>query len=94
MIKKLASLANLKVKKKEEEDEEKQFEETLKIVEKFDSRDTSGADETYIVTGTKNVLREDKIDPLNMLTQDQALSGSKNTHNGYFVVDGVLNNDL
>lgn len=90
-IAKLAKLSNLKVSKKEEKYFEDQFEETLKIIEKFEKLDTSKVEETYIVTGTKNVVREDKINPLNILTQQQALSNAKKTHNGYFVVGSVLN---
>lgn len=92
-ITKLANLAKLKVSKKEEKYFEKQFEQTLKIINDFDELDTSKIAQTYIVTGTKNVLREDIIDPLRILTQEEALSNAKNTHNGYFVVDAVLNND-
>lgn len=91
MIKKLAKLANLKISKNEEKYFKKQFEETLNLIEKFEKLDTSKVNETYIVTGTKNVFREDKINSLNVLTQEQALSNAKNTHNGYFVVSGVLN---
>jgi Asp-tRNA(Asn)/Glu-tRNA(Gln) amidotransferase C subunit len=35
-------------------------------------------------------MREDEIDVTRVLTQEQALSGTEETHNGYFVVDNVL----
>lgn len=93
MIKKLAKLSKLKVSKSEEKYFKKQFIETLKIIDQLDKLDTSKVGITYSVTGTKNVTREDKINPLNILSQDEALSNAKKTHNGYFVVDGILQND-
>jgi len=90
-IKKLAGLSKLKVDKKEESYFEKQFDETLEIVSEFDKVGTSHTPPTYIVTGTKNVMREDKIDPTRILSQDEALSNAQKTHNGYFVVDAILN---
>ena len=89
-IKHLAKLSSLTLDQKEEGFFKKQFEETLKIIEKFDKLDTSQNEETYQVTGLTNILREDKVDPSRMLSQDEALSNAKNIHNGYFVVDAVL----
>jgi len=89
-VKKLATLSKLKIDKKEEEYFKKQFEKTLKIVEEFDRLDTSKTVPTYIVTGTENVMREDEIDTTKMLSQEEALSNAKSTHNGFFVVDAIL----
>lgn len=90
-IGKLASLAKLSVDKKEEDYFKKQFDETLKIIDEFKDLDTSKIVPTYAVTGTKNVMREDEIDSTRVLTQEEALRGAKKTHNGYFVVDAILN---
>jgi len=90
MIKKLANLSKLTISVKEEKYFKAQFDETLKIIGQLEKLDTSEASETYSVTGTKNVLREDKINPENILTQEEALSNAKNTHNGYFVVDALM----
>ena len=87
----LAKLAKLKVDKKEESYFEKQFDETFKIIDQFKDLDTSKADPTYIVTGTKNVMRDDEIDSSRVLSQEEALQNAKKTHNGYFVVDAILN---
>ena len=89
-VKKLATLSKLKIDKKEEEYFKKQFEKTLKIVEEFDRLDTSKTAPTYIVTGTQNVMREDEIDTTKILSQEEALSNAKSTHNGFFVVDAIL----
>ncbi|HLD92201.1 MAG TPA: Asp-tRNA(Asn)/Glu-tRNA(Gln) amidotransferase subunit GatC [Patescibacteria group bacterium] len=93
MISKLADLSKLIVSKKEEGYFKKQFDETFKIINEFNKLDTSKVNETYIVTSTKNVLREDVIDSTRMLSQEEALSCSKRNHNGYFVVDGILNEE-
>ena len=90
-VKKLADLARLKVDKKEENYLKKQFDETLEIISGFDKVNTSNIKPTYIVTGTKNILREDEIKPTNVLTQGEALSNAAKTHNGFFVVDAILN---
>ena len=90
-VKKLADLARLKIDKKEEIYFKKQFDKTLEIISAFNKVDTSNIKPTYIVTGTNNVLREDKIKSTKVLTQDEALSNAKRTHNGYFVVDAILN---
>lgn len=89
-IKKLASLAKLKIDKKQENYFARQFEETLKIVNQFKDLDTSKISEVHPVTENKNILREDKVDPSRILTQDEALSNTKVKHNGFFVVDAIL----
>jgi aspartyl-tRNA(Asn)/glutamyl-tRNA(Gln) amidotransferase subunit C len=47
---------------------------------------------TSQTTGLTNVLREDKIISENILTQEQALSGTDNTFNGLFKVSAILEN--
>lgn len=93
MIANLAKITNLKIDEKKIKYFEKQFEETLKIIDQFDELDTSKIEETYQVTGEKNVLREDVITAEKVLTQDEALSGSKRTYNGYFVVDAIFHEE-
>lgn len=90
-IKHLAKLSNLNVDAKEEDYFLKQFEETLKIIEGFDKLDTSKSPETYQVTEIKNVFREDKIEAQPVLSQEDALSNARQTHNGYFVVKAIFN---
>jgi Glu-tRNAGln amidotransferase C subunit. len=45
------------------------------------------------VTDLENVFREDEVDENQMLSQDKALQQAKNKHNGYFVVDQILEDD-
>ena len=64
---------------------------TFKIIDQFKDLDTSKVASTYIVTGTKNVMRKDEIDSSRVLSQEEALCNAKKQHNGYFVVDAILN---
>ncbi len=88
----VAKLANLTLTPNEEEKFEKQLEDILAYFEKLKEVDTSGVEETSQVTGLENVTREDM--PTNCeLTQEEAISGSKSTHNGLFKVKGILPNE-
>lgn len=51
---------------------------------------TEGVEPTSQTTGLENVLREDTISSVNTLSLGDALSGSENTHNNFFVVPMVL----
>lgn len=95
----IAKLANLTLGKDEERKLEKQLEEILTYVEKLKEVDlpagkagTFGAEETSQVTGLENVTRED-VETGCELSQEEATSGSKSTHNGFFKVKGILNSD-
>lgn len=90
-IKKVAKLANLTVSVTEEEKLSKQLEDILKYVEKLNELDTTDITPTSQVTGLENVTFNDKFSD-ESLTQDEATSGSTNTHNGMFKVKAVLEN--
>lgn len=85
----VAKLAKLSLTEEEKSKLEKQLEETVEYVKGLDEVDTNGVDPTSQVTGLENVTRNDEVK--SSLTQDQALSNSKSTHNGFFKVKGVLN---
>ncbi len=87
-VKHVAKLANLPLKKDEENKFEKQLSEILTYVEKLKEVDTKNVETTSRVTGLENVTREDKSTP--SLTQDKALSGAKSQHNGLFKVPAIL----
>lgn len=87
----VAKLANLPLTDEEKKKFEKQLEETITYVESLDKVDTKGVEPTSQVTGLENVTREDVVKP--SLTQEQALSNAKQTHNGFFKVKGILNNE-
>lgn len=90
-IKHVAKLANLSLTSEEEEKFGKQLEETVEYIEGLDEVKTDGVEPTSQVTGLENVTREDEIKP--SLTQEQALSNASSTHNGFFKVKGILNNE-
>lgn len=93
MIKHIAQLAKIPVSEKEKESLAEGFNKTLTVVDKLFKVDVTGVEPTHQVTGRENVLREDRVDEKKMLSQEQALSNTKNKHNGYFVVDQILAED-
>lgn len=60
----------------------------LDLVNKLQEIDTSRVSPTSQVTGLTNIYREDVVTP--SLTQEEALSNSKKTHKGYFVVPAIF----
>lgn len=90
-IKHVAKLANLSLSDEEEKKFSAQLEETVSYIEGLNEVDTSGVSPTSQVTGLENITREDEITP--SLSQEEALSNAKSTHNGFFRVKGILNNE-
>ena len=86
----IAKLANLPLSADEIKKFESQLEETLAYAEKLQEIDTDKVKPTSHVTGLENITREDIAQP--SLTQKQALSNAKKTHNGSFEVDAILDN--
>ncbi len=84
----VAELANLPLEPEEKNKFEKQLSETISYVEKLNSIETKCISPTSQVTGLKNVTREDKVKP--SLTQEEALSNSESTHNGFFKVKAIF----
>jgi aspartyl-tRNA(Asn)/glutamyl-tRNA(Gln) amidotransferase subunit C len=88
LVKHIAQLANLEL----DEDKIDLYQDQLSvIVDHFnDLKSLSFADvpETSRIVEEENVWREDKVTP--SFNQDEALSNSKNTHQGYFLVPYVL----
>ena len=89
-VRKIAKLAHIPLTEDRAEDLAQGFTKTMKVVDNLTQVDVTGVEPTNQVTGLENVFREDEIDTTRMFTQEQALSQSRNTHNGYFVVDRVL----
>ena len=90
-VKKVAKLANLKLKSENIPKLEKQLNEIVAYVEKLNEVDTKGVEITSQVTGLENVTREDT--PSLSLTQEEVLSGTDSKHNGLFKVDAILNSE-
>ncbi len=92
-VKHIAKLANIPITDAEEQKLEIAFAETLKVVEQLKQVDVTGVEPTSQVTGLENVWREDVINTADMFTQQQALANAKQTHDGFFVVPQVIDQD-
>lgn len=89
-VKHVAKLAKLEITENEISKFSKQLSEIITYVEELNQADTANIEPTSQTTGLENVTRKDEITSEETLAQDEALSGSKKVHNGYFVVDAVL----
>jgi aspartyl-tRNA(Asn)/glutamyl-tRNA(Gln) amidotransferase subunit C len=86
----IAKLANIPVTDLEKQTLAQGFTQTMKVVDDLFKVDINHVQPTHQVTGLENVLREDEVDVTRMFTQAQALANAKRTHNGYIVVDQVM----
>ena len=93
VIKHVAELANIPLSDEQAEKIGSAFTETLAVVENLKQVDIAGVEPTHQVTGLENVMREDVADVSRMFSQDEALSNAPATHEGYFVVARILDND-
>ena len=89
-IQKIANLSKLELKEDEDEYFASQFNKTLETISELNKLDTNKIPEAYNITGLKNVFRDDVVDSSRVLTQDEALSGAKRIHNGFFVVKSII----
>ncbi|HLD25059.1 MAG: Aspartyl/glutamyl-tRNA(Asn/Gln) amidotransferase subunit C [Candidatus Roizmanbacteria bacterium GW2011_GWB1_40_7] len=87
---KIAKLANIPVSNDQADELARGFTKTMTVVDELTRVDVAGVEATNQVTGLENVLREDEIDTSRMFTAEQALAGAKRTHNGFFIVDQIL----
>lgn len=87
-MKRIAKLACLPIAEEKLQMLEKQLETTVEHVERLNELDTSTVDETSDITGLRNIMREDVVEP--SLTQEEALANAKKTHNGFFVVPVII----
>lgn len=87
----IAKLANLKLSLDEEAKFATQLSSVLDYINKLNELDTADVEPTSQVTGLENVMRKDKAAP--SLSQQEALSQAKHTHNGMFAVKGIFDNE-
>lgn len=90
MVRKIAELAKLKLATDEIAYLTKQFNETLKTITALKELDVDKVPGTSQVTGMTNVFRIDAVDADRILSQEAALGNSKKTIEGYFAVEGIL----
>ncbi len=89
-VKKVAELSKLTLKKGETEMFQAQLSSILSYVNQIGEMKTKGLLETNVYADLNNVFRNDVIDATKVLSQKEALSCAKRTHNGFFVVKAVL----
>jgi len=82
LIEHVASVARLKLTKKEIEEFQPQLKEVISAFSKLQKIDTGGVEPSFQPVVLKNHLRKDAT--TDSLTQEEALSNSKNTKDGYF----------
>lgn len=86
----VASLAKLHLSAGELEKYLKQLSKVVDHIGELSEVDTANVQPTNQTTGLENVYRIDELKSGQSLTQDEALSGSESTLNGYFKVDTIL----
>jgi len=88
-VKKVAKLSNLTLTPEEEKEFDTQLNDILKYIEQLNDIDTTSIEPTAQVTGLTNVTRNDKFAD-DMLSPEDALSGTDKKHNNMFVVDKLV----
>lgn len=86
----VAKLAKLNLTDDEIDKFTPQLSKIIDYVSELSEVDTNNVEPTSQTTGLKDVLRADETSSEELLTQDLALSGTNNTHNGYFKVKAIL----
>jgi aspartyl-tRNA(Asn)/glutamyl-tRNA(Gln) amidotransferase subunit C len=86
----VAKLANLTLSSKEVSIFGKQLSEVVNYVGELKEVNTDGVVPTSQTTGLEDIFRLDTIETKDLLTSEEALSGTEKIHNGYFVVPGLL----
>ena len=84
----VAKLANLPLDEKRLERLGKQLTETLLYIDRLNEIPTEKVEPTSQVTGLTNVTRDDTVSA--SLPQEAAVENAQATHNGYIVVDAIL----
>lgn len=87
----VAKLANLQISSDEEQKFEMQLSTVLDYIARLNEIDTTNVEETSQVTGLENITRKDEA--RKSLSQKEALSQAKSTHNGFFAVKGVFTDE-
>lgn len=87
-VKKVAKLANLSLSDQDLPHYSKQMSEIVDYIDLLEKVDVSGVEPTFNIRDIQNVMIKDVIGQ--SLSQEQVLSNSANTKNGYFVTKGVF----
>lgn len=85
---KLVKMTKLVLTDAEKKSIHSQLDEALKAVEVFDELDLTGVPPLSHPGELTNVMRDDVVK--SSFTQNESLSNAPSSHNGYFMVKGVL----
>ncbi len=86
----IAKLAQIPVSDSEVTELATGFNTVMKVLETLNTIDVSRVEPTHQVTGLVNVFREDVIDEKRTFTQEEALANAPKKHDGFFMVDQVI----
>jgi aspartyl-tRNA(Asn)/glutamyl-tRNA(Gln) amidotransferase subunit C len=89
-IKHVARLAKLDLTPSEIQKFVSQLSSVVDYISQLSEVETDGVEPTSQTTGLTNVKRLDEARPENGLSQEESLSGTGKTYNGYFIVPGIL----
>ena len=89
-VRNVAKLANIPLHEDEINDLAAGFTKTMIVVDQLTTIDVGKIQPTNHVTGLENVMREDTVNEERMFTQEEALANAPRKHNGFFVVDQVI----
>lgn len=89
-VKHVAKLAHLSLTDSEVSKFQKQLAPVVSYIHELSEVHTEGIEPTSQTTGLENIMDEDKIKKENILSVEDALSGTQNAHNDYFAVPMIL----
>jgi len=89
-VKHIAKLANISLKPSEVGKFKGQLSRVIDYVKELSKIDVKNIKPTSQTTNLENIEREDKINTNQVFKQEETLSNSENTSNGYFKVKGIL----
>ena len=89
-VRRVAKLSKLSLTDDEVKKFGSQLSHIVGYIDELREVDTKGVEPTSQTTRLTNIVRRDEADSDQTLSQDEALSGTENTHNGYFKVPIML----
>lgn len=90
-VERVAKLAKLQFTEAEKENFRHQLSDILSYMEQLNELDTSAVQPTSHVSGIKNELRRDRVQP--WLTQQDALKNAPKHNKGFFSVPKVISHE-
>lgn len=89
----VAKLSELNLSENEIVEFREQLTEVVEYFDKLKEVNVEKTPPTSQTTGLVNKKREDKVDVLRIVPRDLALSNAPREHNGYFVVDALIDKE-